>query len=169
MAWLEDATVFLKVKVGQEMAAGTGFVIRAEGNTALIATNRHVITPDLDDDQEAKPEIIAVFRSGKGPRQEQSLPAEIVAVDSAEDLNRDLALLQVRGLSRPVVPIDVEQGHQPGPGDKILGVRVSPAGLPVQRGQPLDLADGRPGLDVEERRPGPALLDSARRLAPAGQ
>jgi S1-C subfamily serine protease/regulation of enolase protein 1 (concanavalin A-like superfamily) len=107
------------------MASGTGFVIRAEGDTALIATNRHVVTPDLDDDQEVKPEIMAVFRSGKGPEQEQSLPAEIVAVDSAEEINRDLALLKVRGLSRPVVPIDPNKVTSP-----TLGMKYSAYGFP---------------------------------------
>jgi len=125
LAWLEDATVFLKVKAGQSRAAGTGFVIRSEGGTAWIATNRHVITPDLDDDQESKPEIVAVFRSGKGPGQEQSLPAQIVAVDSAEELNRDLALLRVHGLTSSVIPIDPNKVTSP-----TLGMRYSAYGFP---------------------------------------
>jgi S1-C subfamily serine protease/regulation of enolase protein 1 (concanavalin A-like superfamily) len=106
LAWLEDATVLLKLRVGKALASGTGFVIQVQRDTALIATNRHVVTPDLDDDEGGKLEMTAVFRSGKGPGQEQSLPAEIVAVDAAEEMNHDLALLRVRGLSRPVNPID---------------------------------------------------------------
>jgi S1-C subfamily serine protease/regulation of enolase protein 1 (concanavalin A-like superfamily) len=140
LAWLEDATVFLKVRAGQSMAAGTGFVIRAEGGTALIATNRHVVTPDFDDDQEAKPEIVAVFRSGKGPGQEESLRAEIVAVDSAEEINHDLALLQVRGLSRLVVPLDPNKVTSPA-----LGMKYSAYGFPLPS---IKFNEGNPSISL---------------------
>jgi S1-C subfamily serine protease len=113
LAWLEDATVFLKLKIGKAVGSGTGFVIRMQGDTALIATNRHVVTPDLDDEEGARLEITAVFRSGKGPDHEESLPAEIVAIDSGEEINHDLALLRVRGLKRPVTPIDVNRIASP--------------------------------------------------------
>jgi S1-C subfamily serine protease/regulation of enolase protein 1 (concanavalin A-like superfamily) len=126
LAWLEDATVFLKLKIGNAMASGTGFVIRVQGDTALIATNRHVVTPELDDEDGARVEIVAVFRSGKGPGQEQSLPAEVVAVDSAEELNHDLALLKVRGLSRPVTPIDLNRIASPA-----LRMRYTAYGFPL--------------------------------------
>ena len=117
LAWLEDATVFIKIKVGHSVASGTGFVIRVKGDTALIATNRHVVTPDLDED-EGKPEIKVVFRSGKGPGQEQELAAELVAADTAEELNHDLAILKVRGLSRTVRPVELSRIARPGLGMK---------------------------------------------------
>ena len=126
LAWLEDATVFLKLKIGKAVGSGTGFVIRVQGDTALIATNRHVVTPDLDDEEGAKLEISAVFRSGKGPEQEQSLPAEIVAIDSGEEINHDLALLRVRGLKRPVTPIDVNRIASP-----TLRMRYAAYGFPL--------------------------------------
>jgi S1-C subfamily serine protease len=124
LAWIEDATVFLKVKIGNQIAAGTGFVIRTEGGNALIATNRHVITPDFDDDGGAKPEIVAVFRSGKGPGQEETLKAEIVAIDFADEINHDLALLQVRGVSRRVVVLDPNRFTAPA-----LGMKYSAYGF----------------------------------------
>ena len=94
------------MKAGTSVGSGTGFVIRTQGNVALIATNRHVVAHAPDDDPSAKPEITAVFRSGQGPDQEQSLPAEIVVVDRGEEMHHDMALIRVRGLTRPVVPID---------------------------------------------------------------
>ena len=112
LAWLEDATVFVKLKAGTALGSGTGFVIRVQGDTALIATNRHVVSPDFDEEG-GRLEITAVFRSGKGPDQEQSLPAEIVAVDSAEEMNHDLAILKVRGLKRPVTPVDINRIASP--------------------------------------------------------
>jgi hypothetical protein len=37
---------FLKLKTGRSFGCGTGFVIGMQGNTALIATNRHVVTAE---------------------------------------------------------------------------------------------------------------------------
>ncbi len=125
LAWLEDATVFIKLKVGHSVASGTGFVIRVQGDTALVATNRHVVTPELDEEG-GKPEITVVFRSGKGPGEEQALAAEIVAADSAEELNHDLALLKVRGLKRPVQPIDLARIARPS-----LAMKYSAYGFPL--------------------------------------
>jgi S1-C subfamily serine protease/regulation of enolase protein 1 (concanavalin A-like superfamily) len=136
LAWLEDATVFLKVKAGESMAAGTGFVIRNEGGTALIATNRHVVTPDFDEEREVKPEITAVFRSGKGPEQEESLRAEIVAVDSADEINHDLALLQVRGLRRQVVPLDPNKVAFPALGMKYVTYAFPRPDISFNHGNP---------------------------------
>ena len=124
LAWLEDATVFIKLRVGHSVGSGTGFVIRSSGDTALVATNRHVVTPDLD--EEGKIEITVVFRSGKGPGQEQELPAEVIAADTAEEMNHDLALLRVRGLKRPVRAVDLRQTTKPS-----LGMRYSAFGFPL--------------------------------------
>ncbi len=82
------------------MGSGTGFVIRTEEKTTvLLATNRHVADAETDDG--GKAEITAVFRSGQGAGVEQSLPAEIVAIDHSQEINHDLAILRVRGLKRP--------------------------------------------------------------------
>jgi hypothetical protein len=79
-------------------------VIRSERNTVLLATNRHVADAETDDG--GKLEITAVFRSGQGANLEQSLPAEIVSIDSSREINHDLTILRVRGLTKPIVAID---------------------------------------------------------------
>ena len=101
-----DATVYLKLSsAGKLISSGTGFVIRNERkNTVLLATNRHVADTETDDG--GKAEITAVFRSGQGAMREQSLPAEIVVIDNSQEMNHDLAILRVRGLTRPIIPID---------------------------------------------------------------
>ncbi len=110
---LKDATVFIKVKVGaRPIASGTGFVVDIRGNSVLIATNRHVAVPDLS---ELPPSMVpkgatvaldVVFRSNLGQREEQTVPAQLVAADLSDDLNTDLAFLVVRGVNRPPLPIN---------------------------------------------------------------
>ncbi len=53
-------------------------------------------------------EIQAVFRSGQGAQREQTLPAEIVAVDSSDQSATPVALLEVRGVKRTPTPLNVE-------------------------------------------------------------
>ena len=94
---IEDATVYLKLsRGGRLMGSGSGFVIRVDKDAVIVATNRHVADAATDDG--GKPEITAVFRSGQGSTLEQSLPAEIVAIDHSREMNHDLAILRVRGL-----------------------------------------------------------------------
>jgi S1-C subfamily serine protease/regulation of enolase protein 1 (concanavalin A-like superfamily) len=108
---VEDATVYLKVQAGRLGGSGTGFVIRSEANDVLIATNDPVVNPHLeglprDDDSlrsQLQATIVAVFRSGAGAGVEQSLPARIIGADREE--NRDLAILEVRGVKQPPHPI----------------------------------------------------------------
>jgi S1-C subfamily serine protease/regulation of enolase protein 1 (concanavalin A-like superfamily) len=107
---LKDATILIKLQVkGKTLGSGTGFVIRTAGDAALIATNRHVIAPDVDDPKALQ--IVAVFRSGEPG--EQELPAQVVAADFSGELSYDLALVQVKGVTRPVVPIDPAQPAAP--------------------------------------------------------
>jgi S1-C subfamily serine protease/regulation of enolase protein 1 (concanavalin A-like superfamily) len=107
---VKDATIFIKLQVdGKTLGSGTGFVIRMAGDAALIATNRHVIAPDVDDPK--KLQVVAVFRSGEPG--EQELPAQIVAADFSGEMSYDLALIQVKGVTRPVQPIVPEQAATP--------------------------------------------------------
>jgi S1-C subfamily serine protease len=110
---LKDATVYLKNKVnGHTVSSGTGFVIETRGDVLTLATNRHVAVVDIDELPESiapkgsKVQIDAVIRSGEGPLREQLLPARIVAADFSEDLNSDLAILQVSGVKQPPTPIN---------------------------------------------------------------
>ena len=101
---IQDATVFVKLKVPQVgEGSGSGFVIKATGDTVLVMTNRHVVVPEEGEVPEgAKFQISVVFRSGTP--QQQELPAQILAHDDREV--RDLAVLEVRGvkLSSPTHP-----------------------------------------------------------------
>lgn len=117
---IKDATVYLKVGEGEKRSSGSGFVVRAQGETVYIATNHHVVEPrepglmgrrDDDDRPPAWPAITAVFRSGDTTGRECSRPARVVAHDRRD--SRDLALLVVEGLPDAPRPIDVEGGSEP--------------------------------------------------------
>ncbi len=100
---IQDATVFVKLKVPQVgEGSGSGFVVKATGDTVLVMTNRHVVVPEEGELPEgAKFQISVVFRSGTP--QQQELPAQILAHDDREV--RDLAVLEVRGVKLPPKPI----------------------------------------------------------------
>lgn len=102
----KDATVFIKVKAGPVQGSGTGFVMKVTGDTVLVMTNRHVISHAVEDvPQGVKTEVTAVFRSGTG--QQQELPARVLAYDTRDV--RDLAVLEVKGVRMPPVPIPADQ------------------------------------------------------------
>jgi S1-C subfamily serine protease len=103
---LKDSTVFIKLKIPQVgEASGSGFVIRAAGDSVLIMTNRHVVVLDEDDlpssAKGAARELWVVFRSGTP--QQLELPATLLAYDDREV--RDLAVLEVKGVKSPPRPI----------------------------------------------------------------
>jgi S1-C subfamily serine protease len=105
---IKAATVFIQVEAGSLGASGSGFVVKAEGETAYVVTNHHVITaptPGLPfislllPPPPKNPTITCVFGSGMG--QERSARAEVVA----DDEDDDLAVLKVKGvkdLPRPI-------------------------------------------------------------------
>jgi S1-C subfamily serine protease len=142
---IKEATVYIKVRAGKLGSTGTGFVIQASGNSALIATNRHVITPGDDDDDEEPaargpaPTVTVVFRSGERPGVEQEVPATIIAVEAEPGPSRDLAVLSVQGVARLPRPIDPAARVQPVEGMplKIYGfpfggrINVASKGNPV--------------------------------------
>ncbi len=137
---LEDATVYLKLSShGMLIGGGSGFVIRAEKDAVLLATNRHVADAETDDG--GKADITAVFRSGQGPAFEESLPAEIVAMDYSRELNHDLAILRVRGLKKAVKPIDPAVPTVPS-----LQMKYSVYGFPYA--DLLNLNKGNPPISV---------------------
>jgi regulation of enolase protein 1 (concanavalin A-like superfamily) len=94
---LKAATVYVKVDAKEGAATGSGFLIRADGETGLVVTNHHVVRaiPGRFTPQK----IALVFWSGT--RKEQVVPAEVVAVDR----EADLAVLKVTAKDLPA-PLD---------------------------------------------------------------
>jgi S1-C subfamily serine protease/regulation of enolase protein 1 (concanavalin A-like superfamily) len=130
---LKDATVYIKLKInGRLVSTGTGFVIEAQGDTVLLATNKHVAVPDLSElpesiaPKDAKVEIEAVVRSGQGPQVEQALPAKLVGADMSDELDRDLAFLVVQGVRQPPRPLDPLRTQDP-----TEGMRYTGGGFPL--------------------------------------
>jgi S1-C subfamily serine protease len=90
---LKAATVFIKVSAGPVEASGSGFVLRVDGDSALIVTNNHVVSPGEKRGRavgDARYEL--VFHSGR--KNEFSLRGDLIAGDK----EHDLALLRVSGV-----------------------------------------------------------------------
>ena len=146
---VKAATVYIKMKVGTVSGTGTGFVIRAEGDRALIATNRHVAAPHLDGEIPGLkptdiPNLTVVFRSGEGPSQEQALPGKILAVDTDPNPNRDLAIVEVRGVRDMPRPIDPGRTIDP-----VEGMEVRIYGFPF--GAMMNMTNrGNPSITINK-------------------
>lgn len=106
LASVKQATVFIQVSGPNHKATGSGFVVKADGDTLLIATNHHVIgLPENDKKARLTPSelskslrqvtINAVF--GPGTKSEASYKAEPLAADPDEDL----AILRVTKVKDP--------------------------------------------------------------------
>jgi S1-C subfamily serine protease/regulation of enolase protein 1 (concanavalin A-like superfamily) len=100
---LKAATVYVKVEGKQGTATGTGFLIRVDGETGLVATNNHVVagirgrfTPQR---------YLLVF--GSGTKTERVVPGEVVATYP----ERDLAVFKVTAKGLPT-PLDLTQPVQ---------------------------------------------------------
>jgi S1-C subfamily serine protease len=106
---LKAATVFVKVGAGRDRSSGSGFLVRAEGQTGYVVTNDHVVTPEPARNLPLRrrpvmtpPQITLVFWSGT--KREQSVPARVVATDPKQDL----AVLQVTAFANLPRPIDID-------------------------------------------------------------
>src|SRR5258708_27326732 len=127
---LKDATVYIKTEIGPIAMTGSGFVIDVTGDTALIATNHHVIAkpkvlevgsfiPGLrgrdaaalrklqQDLAKTDPTVKVVFNSGHG--NEQTIKAEVVGALEEPDL----AVLKVEGIKSPPKPITFRYSPRP--------------------------------------------------------
>jgi hypothetical protein len=156
---LKDATVYLKHTInGKTLASGTGFVIAALGDNVLLATNRHVAVIDLDEippsiiPKGTKPQLEAVFRSGQGPQQEQTLHANILAADTSDEFSTDLAILTVTGVKRPPTPINLKVSS-----DTTEGMAYTGAGFPLG-GMLSKITDSKGNPSVTITRGGIAAL-----------
>jgi len=113
---LKAATVYVKVETPTVSGSGSGFVVRARGDTAYVVTNHHVVSPPVEEPPAGRPPfgrrgpqppakpgpptLTVVFRSGTP--EEQSIRAAVVA-DNEKD---DLAVLKVTGVRDVPRPID---------------------------------------------------------------
>ncbi len=130
---LKDATVFVILKLdGKPVSSGSGFVIDViQGDTAIIATNRHVAVVDMSHippslaKEGAKPTLEVVFRSGLGA-EEQPLAAEILAYDLTQEYATDLAFLVAKGVKKAPTPLNIMSKVEATEGMKYIG-----AGFPL--------------------------------------
>jgi S1-C subfamily serine protease len=90
---LKAATVFIQVKAGTLSASGSGFLIKKEGNTGYLATNYHVVAPNVRGARTVATDVTVVFQSGT--KDEHSHRAEVLAADP----ENDLAVLKVPGVA----------------------------------------------------------------------
>ncbi|MCI0461186.1 MAG: trypsin-like peptidase domain-containing protein [Gemmataceae bacterium] len=97
---LKSATVLVKVVTNKGSASGSGFLVKADGQTGYLVTNHHVLRPRST----TPSQIEVVFWSGI-PKKEQSARAEPVASDP----DRDLAVLKVTGFKNLPKPLDLRQ------------------------------------------------------------
>ncbi|MFO0956052.1 MAG: trypsin-like peptidase domain-containing protein [Isosphaeraceae bacterium] len=115
---LKRATVFVRVESPSGKGSGSGFVVRAEKDSVLIATNMHVIARDLVRGNSRKARVdlrkalegttvTVVFDSGT--KSEISARAEVLAGDPVDDL----AILRATGLKAVPTPIDYQNAPTP--------------------------------------------------------
>jgi S1-C subfamily serine protease len=100
---IKKAVTYIKVEAGEHSSTGSGFLLRAEGNGGLVATNCHVVAGALASRAEGPgnaAKVKVVFDSGLPSEHEHD--GEVVAADGEVDL----ALIRVGGLSRMPRPID---------------------------------------------------------------
>jgi superkiller protein 3 len=97
---------------------GTGWVIQRNGDTTLIATNRHVVS---DDTQRPSDSIQIELYSQNPPEQRLRFDAQIRHITSPTDL-LDLAILEVRNLPEDIQPLPLARSPVPMDADvRIVG------------------------------------------------
>ncbi|HEY3968941.1 MAG TPA: serine protease [Planctomycetaceae bacterium] len=155
---LKDATVYVKTAIGPLKMTGSGFVIQVTGDSALIATNQHVIgkpkelriggfIPGLRGRDKMylrslqqglagkEPAVTVVFHSGD--TNEQSLNAEVLGgLDEP-----DLAILKVSGIK--ISPKPIEFANSPAP---LETMPIFVLGFPF--GDALSTNHGSPAITV---------------------
>jgi S1-C subfamily serine protease len=143
---VKKATVFVRVQGSNWRGSGSGFVVWADKDSALVATNYHVVaSPEFEKKSRLTPAevakslklptVTAVFDGGT--KTERSLKAEAVAADP----ETDLAILRVTGLKDPPTPIDIA-------GSPKLFETMSVYSFGYPFGQALAVAKGNPNVTV---------------------
>ncbi len=127
---IKDATVYVKVEADDQSGSGSGFVMKADGKSALVVTNHHVIQPKIIEVVMSGPGrgpfghgpfgppsyrfgmtpkiIMRTCNNAKatvvlcsGTSQEESVRAEVLAADP----ELDLAILKISGVKKIPKPI----------------------------------------------------------------
>lgn len=143
---VKRATVFLRVQGPNWKASGSGFIVAADKDSVLVATNFHVVSPPALDKRTRippaelakalrEPAVTAVFDSGT--KAEQSLKAEVVAADP----ECDLAILRIAGAKGVAAPIDLAGAPKL---SETMGIYSF--GYPF--GQALAVGKGNPAITV---------------------
>ena len=180
MQKIKDATVYVKVDYSGMSATGSGFVIKVDGNTALIVTNNHVVASEKHETIKngrvnvqrrrpppgpRSPEIgtLVVAQSVENPKvtivlhsgapNERSIAGEVLAADP--DL--DLAVVKISHVKRLPSPIDYS--HEP---KLVETMPVYVFGFPF--GELLDASRGNPAITVGKGSISSLRLDDAGQL-----
>jgi hypothetical protein len=140
---VKRAAVFIRVAAGGKEGSGSGFVVKGQGDHALIVTNQHVLAvtsqgPKPGSDSPAIPpntKVTVVFDSGT--KTERSGQAEILAADSRCDL-AVLRVARIQGLPEAIPYAD--------PPRLVETMAVWTFGFPF--GQSLSTSKGNPSITV---------------------
>jgi superkiller protein 3 len=89
---------------------GTGWVIKREGNTAWIVTNRHVVQQELT--SRLSKNIELEFYSQQPGYLRDRYQANVVEASDV-DSNLDLAVLKVTGIPDDIQPLEIQRGEIP--------------------------------------------------------
>lgn len=134
LADIKAATVFVKIETARVSGSGSGFVMRIDGDTALIVTNDHVVSPPVSAGPVRKLEV--VFNSGRA-KTEAVLSAEVLATDP----DRDLAILRVKKVPETAKPLDLGANVE-------LGETMTVYALGFPFGEALATTKGNPAITV---------------------
>jgi S1-C subfamily serine protease len=135
---IKKAVAYIKVEAGENSATGSGFLLRADGSSGLVATNCHVVAEALVARAKGPgnaSKVKVVFDSGLPSEHEHD--GEVVAADGEVDL----ALIRVRGLSR--MPRPINPRHSPEL-TETMSVRI--CGFPF--GQMLSTSSRSPAISI---------------------
>jgi S1-C subfamily serine protease len=144
---VKRATVYVRVEGAGWKGTGSGFVVWASGDTALVTTNYHVVASPENEKKKLPPgELVKSFATSKvtaifdgGTKTELALKAEILAVDQ----ERDLAVVRVTGLKAS--PTAIPYANPPKP---VETMSIVAFGYPL--GDTLATGKGAPAVTVSK-------------------
>jgi superkiller protein 3 len=104
LSLLKRSVVKVVAQIPQGNSIGTGWVMKLQSDSALIVTNRHVVTSGKGDNRKSSQEIEVEFYSENDNNERLRLPAKISKiVPNTEDF--DLALLEVKNVPSDIKPL----------------------------------------------------------------